>query len=235
LAHVVAYGAGVTPRQQVAGVLEDYGFLGNACLDAGEAIGEMRYYNTGMALAEMMVARFYDAKGGGFFDTEQMEGAEAPIGALRARRKPLQDAPVPAGNPVAATLLLRLEALTGERAFQERAEETLQTFAGIVEHFRLYAASYGLALARAVYGPVQVCVVGEDAAALSLESVALRTFAVNKSVVRLQREDVGSLPPGLPGFPERDGSFAIVCRGSVCLPPVTDRDGLVAALGGSGG
>ena len=88
LAHVVAYGEGVTPRQQVAGVLEDYGFLGNACLDAWEATGEMRYYNTGRALAEMMAARFYDVKGGGFFDTEQVEGAEAPIarGLLDRRR-----------------------------------------------------------------------------------------------------------------------------------------------------
>ena len=235
LAHVVAYGEGVTPRQQVAGVLEDYGFLGNACLDAWEATGEMRYYNAGRALADMMVERFYDATGGGFFDTQQISGAEPPIGALNARRKPLQDAPVPAGNSVAATLLLRLESLSGEPAYRENAEETLKTFAGIVEHFGLYAASYGLALARAVYGPVQVSVVGEDVAALALERVALRSFAVNKSVVRLRREDFGSLPPALaetlPGLPEIEGSFALVCRGNACLPPVTDGDGLVAALG----
>jgi hypothetical protein len=232
LAHVVAYGEGVTPRQQVSGVLEDYGFLGNACLDAWEANGEMRYYRAAQALADMMVARFYDAADGGFFDTEQVAGAEAPMGALGARRKPLQDAPVPAGNPVAATLLLRLEALSGERDYQEKAEETLKTFAGIVEHFGLYAASYGLALARAVYGPVQVCVVGEDAAARSLEDVALRTFAVNKSVVRLRPVLVEGMPPALTVLPELEGSFAMVCRGSVCLPPVKDVDGLVAALGG---
>jgi uncharacterized protein len=233
LAHVVAYGEGVTPRRQVAGVLEDYGFLGNACLDAWEATGEMRYYDTGRALADTMIARFYDAVGCGFFDTEQVAGAEAPIGALGARRKPLQDAPVPAGNPVAATLLLRLEALSGDRAYLEKAEDTLETFAGIVEHFGLYAASYGLALARVVYPAVQVCVVGEG----ELEGVALRPFAVNKSVVRLRREDFGSLPPALaetlPGLPEVDGSFAMVCRGNVCLPPVIDVDGLVAALGGA--
>jgi uncharacterized protein YyaL (SSP411 family) len=236
LAHVVAYGEGMTPRQQVAGVLEDYGFLGNACLDAWEATGVMRYYNTGRALADTMIARFYDPVGCGFFDTEQMAGAEAPIGALGARRKPLQDAPVPAGNPVAATLLLRLEALSGDRAYREKAEDTLETFAGIVEHFGLYAASYGLALARVVYPPVQVCVVGDDATAAELERVALHPFAVNKSVVRLRREDFGSLPPALaetlPGLPEVEGSFAMVCRGNACLPPVQDADGLARAMGG---
>jgi uncharacterized protein YyaL (SSP411 family) len=237
LAHVVAYGEGVTPNAQVAGVLEDYGFLGNACLDAWEATGELRYYTVGKALADEMIGRFYDAIGCGFFDTEQIEGREAPIGALSARRKPLQDAPVPAGNPVAATLLLRLEALSGDRNYAEKAEDTLETFAGIVEHFGLFAASFGLALGRVVHAPVQVCVVGNDAVAKELEAVALARYAVNKSVIRLSKEQFGSLPPAmaetLPGLPEIAGSFAMVCRGNACLPPVSDVDGLILALNGA--
>ncbi|MEO7029301.1 MAG: thioredoxin domain-containing protein, partial [Acidobacteriaceae bacterium] len=67
LAHVVAYGEGVAPSERVAGVLEDYGFLGNACVDAWEATGELRYYTVGKAIADAMIARFYDATGCGFF------------------------------------------------------------------------------------------------------------------------------------------------------------------------
>jgi len=230
LAHVVAYGEGVAPAGRVAGVLEDYAFLGNACLDAWEATGELRYYATAKAIADAMVARFHDAAGGGFFDTELVA---APLGALSARRKPLQDAPVPAGNPVAATLLLRLEELTGEPEYGVKAQETLATFAGIVEHFGLYAASYGLALARVVHAPVEVCVVGEGAG--ELEAAALGGFAVNKSVIRLRGVEAGGLPPALaetlPGLPEIGGSFAVVCRGNACLPPVGDVEGLRAALG----
>jgi uncharacterized protein YyaL (SSP411 family) len=237
LAHVVAYGEGVAPLESVAGVLEDYGFLGNACLDAWEATGELRYYNVGRAIADAMIARFYDPVGCGFFDTEQVVGAAAPIGALSARRKPLQDAPVPAGNPVASTLLLRLEALSGEREYGVKAQDTLETFAGIVEHFGLYAASFGLALGRAVHAPVQVCVVGDDAAARELEATALARYAVNKSVIRLQREQFAALPPALtetlPALPEVEGSFAVVCRGNACLPPVQNADALIGALNGA--
>ncbi len=236
--HVVAYGDSVVPRDRVAGVLEDYAFLGNACLDAWEATGELRYYMVGKALTDTMVARFYDAVDGGFFDTEQGVGAAAAIGALGARRKPLQDAPVPAGNPVAATLLLRLEALSGDREYGVKAEETLKVFAGIVEHFGLYAASYGLALALAVRGPVQVCVVGEDAVAKELEAIALGGFVVNKSVVRLRREQLDMLPPALAqtlhGLPEAEDSFAVVCREKSCLPPLRDGDALATALQGLG-
>ncbi len=131
--------------------------------------------------------------GGGFFDTEAVAKGERRLGALTTRRKPLQDSPTPAGNPVAAALLLRLEALNGREDYSVKALETLETFAGVVEHFGLYAASYGLALQRMVQRAAQVCVIGDDAAARRLEAVALARYAVNKSVIRLQAGSVGGI------------------------------------------
>ena len=161
---------------------------------------------------------------------------EVRLGALATRRKPLQDSPTPAGNPVGAALLLRLEALNGREDYAVKALETLETFAGVVEHFGLYAASYGLALQRMVQRSVQVCVIGDDAAARRLEAVALARYAVNKSVVRLRKDQLGALPPALaetlPHLPalKDAGSFAVVCSGSRCLPPVSTVDDLIAAM-----
>ena len=147
----------------------------------------------------------------------------------------MQDAPTPAGNAVAAAVLLRLHALTGEASYESRARETLETFAGVVEHFGLYAASYGLALRRAVEGPVQVCVIGEDGLADELAAAAMVEYAVNKSVVRLRWEQLRALPPALaetlPHVPLDAGSVAVVCMGMRCLPPVSAVEELVAALG----
>jgi uncharacterized protein YyaL (SSP411 family) len=228
LAHVVAYGEGVGAAR-IPGVLEDYGFVANAALDAWEATGELRYFTVAREMGDAMLERFYDATGGGFFDAEFDAGA---IGALSARRKPLQDSPTPSGNAVAAMVLLRLHALTGDAVYETRARETLETFAGVVEHFGLYAASYGLALRRAVEGPVQVCVVGEDALAEELAAAAMRRYAVNKSVVRLR--ELGAMPPALaetlPHLPKSAGSVAVICKGMSCLPPVGTVEELVAAL-----
>jgi uncharacterized protein YyaL (SSP411 family) len=128
--------------------------------------------------------------------------------------------------------LLRLAALTGDELYKSRATDTLESFAGIVEHFGLYAASYGLALRRAVSGTAQVCVMGEDVRAEELESAALRPFAANKSVVRVR--DLKSLPPALmetlPHLPKADGSMAVLCRGSSCLPPVRTVEDLKQLL-----
>jgi uncharacterized protein YyaL (SSP411 family) len=238
LAHVVAYGEGVAARQRVPGVLEDYAFLANAALDAWEATGELRYFTAARELGDAMLARFCDSEAGdamsrGFFDTEK-DATESAIGALATQRKPLQDSPTPSGNALAATLLLRLYALTGEDLYRTRAQDTLETFGGIVEHFGLYAASYGLALRRAVDGTTTVCVVGEDGLADDLAITSTARFEVGKSIVRLMRSQLATLPPALaetlPHLPPSHGSVAMVCTGNSCLPPITSVDDLMAVL-----
>ena len=59
-----------------------------------------------------MLERFADAEGGGFFSTAVDDEP------LVARRKDLEDAPIPAGGSSAAFGLLRLAALTGEAALR---------------------------------------------------------------------------------------------------------------------
>jgi uncharacterized protein YyaL (SSP411 family) len=234
LAHVVAYvDAESGPR--IAGVLDDYALLVHACLDAWEHTLELRYYDAAAAVATQMQEKFYDATGGGFFDTPEDPHA---IGALSARRKPLQDTPTPAGNSTAAAALLRLEALNGDAALRERAEDTLAAFAGIVEHFGLYAGAYGLALERLLTPPQQIVVVGEDDLADALEATAREGYVVNKTVLRVPRVVLEQrlLPPSLmmtltqlPKL-QNGGSFAVVCQGLQCLPPVNTVDQLKAAL-----
>ena len=233
LAHVVAYGEGVAPERAVPGVLDDYAFVANAALDAWEASGEMRYFNAAQQIADAMLKRFYDVTGCGFFDTE-LNSTEERIGALAARRKPLQDSPTPAGNAVAATVLLRLATLTNNKDYETRAQETLETFGGVVEHFGLFAASYALALRRMIEPPLQVCVVGDDAVAQDLLVTSMARFMVNKSVIQLRREQLEMLPPALaetlPHAPAGDAGFAMVCKGNSCMPPIANDGELEAAL-----
>jgi uncharacterized protein YyaL (SSP411 family) len=240
LAHVVAYGEQTGLRGgsfRVPGVLDDYVFLGHAALDAWETTGEHRYFEAAAELTQFALDRFYDAEGGGFFDTERTAEGEQRLGALGTRRKPLQDSPTPAGNPMAAVLLMRLGELNGRLDYADKAQETLETFAGVVEHFGLYAATYALALQRMVREPVQVCVIGEDAAAAALETAALGRYAVNKSVVRLRALNADALPgvlgTALPRLPKLEGTYAVVCSGHTCRPPMTTVEELVEALGRS--
>jgi uncharacterized protein YyaL (SSP411 family) len=241
LDHVMAYPDGLAAGEKAPGTLEDYAFTLHACMDAWLGSGEMRYYRAAIKLADAMIARFHDPAAGAFFDAAAPEPGTLPLGALSARRKPLQDAPTPAGNPTAASALLRLEALSGRAEYRRIAEETLACFAGIVEHFGLYAGSYGLALERLLADPVQVVVVGWGDEADRLEATAVAGFQVSKTVVRV---DPAKLVPG--GVPEvieetivpaprpaGADAWAYVCKGRACLPPVMEEDALVRALGAS--
>ncbi len=231
VAHVVAYSDAAAPHTHVPGVLDDYVFLGHACLDAWETTGEPRYYEASESIATTLLSRFYDGREGGFFDTAS--DAADTTGALSVRRKPLQDAPTPAGNPNAAALLLRLYVLNGNTIYRDNAQETLECFAGIVEHLGLYAATFGLALGRLARPAVQVVVVGDGLAAAQLEAAALARFAVNKTVIRLRHDQMKGLPPALAEtLPHlrSSGAVALVCSGQTCSAPVTDAAALVAAL-----
>jgi len=238
LRHTIAYPDGTAPQGSAPGVLDDYAFTLHACIDAWMASGEMRYYDAALKLADATIDLFADEDSGAFFDTPAMQAT--PLGALAARRKPLQDAPTPAGNPVAAAALLRLEALSGDRQYREVAEDTLACFAGIVEHFGLYGGSYGLAAERLLLDPVQVVIVGSEAEAGRLEAIALAGFAANKTVIRLEPERLtrGGLPEALEETllrvprPAECAAWALVCLGRACLPPVADAEALQNALKG---
>ncbi len=199
----------------------------------------MRYYHAAVKLADAMIAKFYDRTAGAFFDTASGTDGAIPLGALTARRKPLQDSPTPAGNPTAAAALLRLEELSGRKEYRDIAEDTLESFAGIVEHFGLYAGSYGLALERLLVDPVQVVVVGDGPVADELEALAIARFAINKTVIRVEPSKlvVGGLPEALAETvlqvpkPEGKAAWALVCRGRTCMPPVADSEALMQAIG----
>ncbi len=253
LKHVIAYPDDLTPQESAPGTLDDYAFTVNACIDAWLASGEMKFYRAAVKLADAMIEQFHDASAGGFFDISAPMNAlpaEIPLGALTARRKPLQDAPTPAGNPTAATALLRLEALSGREEYRKIAENALAAFAGIVEHFGLYAGSYGLAAERFLLDPVQVVIVGSGSEADRLEATAVAGFAVNKTVMRIEPSKLvaGEIPEALEetvlaaprpagAYPPNDQdpssgapAWALVCRGRTCLPPVTGEEALLDAL-----
>src|ERR1039457_6439874 len=69
LLHVVSYSDPAAAHREVPGLLEDYAFTALACLDAYEATVDLSYFKFARAITDAMIARFYDATSGGFFDS----------------------------------------------------------------------------------------------------------------------------------------------------------------------
>ncbi len=103
--------------------LEDHAYLLEALLTLYEATFEMRYFDAARETADTMIERFADPERGGFFTTSNDHQQ------LIARRKDIDDHPIPSGNSSAALGLLRLAALTGERSYEQHAVSVFRLFA----------------------------------------------------------------------------------------------------------
>jgi uncharacterized protein YyaL (SSP411 family) len=107
-------------RAKIGAYLEDHAFLLEALLVLFEATCEERWFDEAIALADELIARFADERHGGFFSTAS---DQAP---LIARRKDVEDAPIPAGSSSAALGLLRLAQLTGDEQYERHAVSVLR-------------------------------------------------------------------------------------------------------------
>ena len=219
---------------RLEGALDDQVFAVAALLDAYEATLERRYFEIAERAMKLTIDRFGDSEGGGFFDRAK---DAAPMGGLEIRRKPLQDSPTPGANSVAAIVLDRLHAFTGEKLYREWAEKTLEAFVGLVPQFGLFAATYGLAALLHARHPLQVVVTGaaRDSRAAELEKAANETYRFGKAVLRVSPEQIasGSLAPALrETLPHLNAASAqaLVCVETACHPPVTDPEKLKGLL-----
>jgi uncharacterized protein YyaL (SSP411 family) len=243
----------------VSGVLDDYAFAVIACLDAYEATADLSYFRFARSIADTMVAGFFDTVAGGFFDTRGgaatggASSTQTALGILGTRRKPFQDSPTPAGNSAAAIALLCLHGYANDLkhndlSYRDKAEQTLEVYSGVVGQHGIFAATYGLAVVRFIQPQTQVVVVGKDAAAMELYRAAVRPLGLSTAVLRLDADKVvaQNLPPALaetlPNLPQlgegrsSDGqsidgrSFAVVCLGFACQPPIFDVQELALSL-----
>ena len=207
-----------------AGVLDDYGCVAEAYVALLGVTGEPVWLQRAELLLDRVLTHFADADGG-FHDTA--DDAEA----LVFRPAEVGDNASPAGTSAAAAALLSYAAVTGSGRHREAAEAAVRAAAGVARQAPRFAG-WALAVAEALRaGPVEVAVVGTagDPARAELHRAALSLASPGAVVVAAEAGVAGV--PLLDGRTEVDGrATAYVCRGFVCLRPLTDPAALGAAL-----
>jgi uncharacterized protein YyaL (SSP411 family) len=210
-------------RAHLSAYLEDHAFLVEALLTLYEASFEERWFIAARELADTMIARYGDPERGGFYTTAS--DAEALI----ARRKDLDDAPLPSGNASAALGLGRLAALTGEHRYVEHAEGVLRLLAPYAARHPqafghlLRALDFHLARVR------EVALVGADVSELA----AVVRSALRPHVVLAAggdgKDSAVALLSGRSAVDDHPAAY--VCEGFACRAPVTTAEELAALLG----
>ncbi len=105
---------------RIGAFLDDHALLLEALIALFEATCEERFYERARALADTLIERFADEQRGGFFMSAR-DGEP-----LIARRRDLEDSPLPSGSSSAALALLRLAQLSGEQLYERHALAALR-------------------------------------------------------------------------------------------------------------
>ena len=192
----------------------DHAWLVDAFTRLGEATGEARWVAAARSAADALIALFADDAGAGFFtvghDAEQ----------LIVRQKDLFDGATPSANAVAATALLRLSALTGERSYAERAGGVITAMAELMRAHPGAFTHLLAGVAMQVRGLSEVVVAGERP---DLVRTVHSRYLPDAVLAWGERYES-------PLWEGREDGYAYVCRQFACKLPAATVDELVAQL-----
>jgi uncharacterized protein len=193
-------------------LLEAYAFLLSGVLDVYEATLEPKHLEFAIALAETMLAKFYDSENGGFWQS----AGDAKDLILRVKED--YDGAEPSGNSVAMMDLLRLGRITDRKDFNTAAEKTLRLFSARLQQTP-EAVPYMLqAFDFSVEEPKRAVLAGDPSQSHALLRAIHSVYQPNKVVLG----NTGLVEPFAKTLPAKDGSVVYLCTGTACQPPTKE-------------
>ncbi len=202
--------------------LEDHAFLLEALIVLYEATFEPRWFAAARDLADTMIERFGDPEHGGFFQTS------ADHEQLVARRKEIDDAPIPSGPSSAAFGLLRLAALTGDARYSDQALGVLRLIGDLLRRSPIAFGHLLQALDFHLATVQEVALVGEDTT--ELERVVRGAFRPHIVVAGGDGSNAAGIALLDGRTPLNGRAAAYVCERFTCQQPVTEPRELEALL-----
>jgi uncharacterized protein YyaL (SSP411 family) len=206
-------------QARLGAYLEDHAFLLEAFVTLYGATFDPRWFTAARELADTIIARFSDEANGGFFATADDHET------LIARRKELDDSPIPSGASSAAFGLLRLAALTGEHRYEEAALGVIRLLHAVAPQHPNAFGHLLQAMDFAFASVKEVAITGPDAA--PLERAVRGAFRPH---VVLAGGPAGDVPLLEGRQPVAGRAAAYVCEHFTCQRPVTEPEELEALL-----
>ncbi len=210
-------------RARFAAYLDDYAFLGLGLLELLQCRWRGVDLDLACELMDALLEHFEDERGGFFFTADDHE-------RLIHKPKPFADEAVPAGNGVAALVLVRLGHLLGEQRYIDAAERAVRAALHAVERYPEGHATL-LAALEELIEPPQIVVVRAEAGVLQdWGRAADAGFAPHRLAFAIPSAPDAPLRGLLTDRAPRGPAVAYVCAGTTCREPITDLQILEAAL-----
>ena len=210
-------------RAHLNAYLDDYVYLADAVLELQQLRFSAPELEFARQLLEVVLRHFADAEAGGFYFTADDHEA------LIHRSKVFADDATPAGNGIAARVLLRMGHLLGEPRYLAAAERTLRAaWPALAQHPQAHV-SLVTALEELLDPPEFVILRGEARTIEGWRVELARQHAPRRVVLAIAAQ-TPDLPPALADKTSRAAPVAYVCRGSSCAAPVDSLEALTEQL-----
>jgi uncharacterized protein YyaL (SSP411 family) len=213
-------------QARLGAYLDDHAYLLDAALESLQLRWNTEVLEFAVALADILLAHFEDAAGGGFlFTADDHE-------SLLERPRPLADDAMPAGNGIAALALNRLGCLLGEPRYLAAAERAVRSAMPALQRAPWLHCALLDALEEQLAPPEIVIVRGTGRRPAEWARTARLVYAPRRLVLEIPADAAG-LPASLAEkTPPESGARAWICRGTSCLPPVDTLSAFTTALKG---
>lgn len=201
--------------------LDDYVFLADGVLALLEARWNDDDLKLAIALMDAVLAHFGASDGGFYFTADDHE-------QLIQRPRVWMDEATPAGNGIAAQVLLRLGYLLGEARYIEAAESTLRAAWHDISGYPQAHNALLTAVEEFLYPTETVVLRGEANALAPWVQELARKYSPRRMIFAIPT-DATITAEALAGHktPE-SGVVAYVCQAGRCLEPVSELDRLLA-------
>lgn len=205
--------------EQSLGFLDDYANVLTGLLDLLQCRWREQDAGFAAALADKVIAEFYDTDNGGFFFS--FKGQDELI----FRPKPTLDESVPPGNATLALAMNRLGHLLGKNEYLDVATNTLRWARAIMEQYP--SSHYGLiaALEQANEPLQQIVLRGPREDLQAWENAIGGNYAPWRSCYSIPYDDMKTTPSYLPSLVSSETKSkvsAFIYDGEECSKPITD-------------
>ena len=206
-------------RARFPAYLDDYAFLADGLLELLQVRWRSEDLALACELADVMLARFADPRGGFYFTADDHE-------ALIHRPKALADEATPSGNGVAVRVLVCLGSLLGETRYLEAARRTLASGWPMLERFPEAHGTLLHNLELTLDEPETIIIRGRSEDDIREWKHRIDAGFNPRRLSFGIRADETNLPGALAERAPRGDVVAYVCHGTHCLAPVTRFDDL---------
>ena len=204
-----------------AAQLEDYAVYALALLELYRATFDVQYLEKAIRRTRQMVEHFEDQKHGGYYMTAH-DGE-----TLLTRPKETYDGAIPSGNSVAAMVLQKLAALTGDVEWQGAAHRQMWFLAGNIAEYPAASTLGVLAMMDALYPHKElVCTtkadIPEDLRHYLQENPAEDLQVILKT--EQNAETLAACAPFTEAYPiPKQGALYYLCENGACKAPVKKK------------